>query len=218
MLCPGSLLALCALLPLSTGVLAAYEGNVNYRSPSLQHDQLGIDLSIVRARSSQNAKHAKRDDRPYDPSELEFTHGVASGDPYADSVILWTRIAPTEKASDSDAPVTGSVPLYDHDSERWVRKTPFPICVEYRVFKDKDGKDVVDEGEAYTTSDIDWTVKVGLLLSFSRHVLLPLDEMRLTSGVGRGKESAAVHHVLLPLQHLRLGQEQRAREDKDQSR
>lgn len=27
-------------------------------------------------------------DSPFDPSQLNFTHGVASGDPYSDSVIL----------------------------------------------------------------------------------------------------------------------------------
>jgi phosphodiesterase/alkaline phosphatase D-like protein len=29
-------------------------------------------------------------------SSIRFAHGVASGDPYADSVILWTRISPPE--------------------------------------------------------------------------------------------------------------------------
>ena len=29
-------------------------------------------------------------------SNVSFAHGVASGDPYADSVILWTRISPPD--------------------------------------------------------------------------------------------------------------------------
>jgi len=29
-------------------------------------------------------------------TSIRFAHGVASGDPYADSVILWTRISPAD--------------------------------------------------------------------------------------------------------------------------
>jgi|694.fasta_scaffold08504_2 predicted extracellular nuclease/phosphodiesterase/alkaline phosphatase D-like protein len=42
------------------------------------HDPLLLDLDLGRAV----------------PAGLAFAHGVASGDPYADSVILWTRITP----------------------------------------------------------------------------------------------------------------------------
>ncbi|MEB3319418.1 MAG: alkaline phosphatase D family protein, partial [Cyanobium sp.] len=42
------------------------------------HDPLLLDLDLGRAA----------------PAGLTFAHGVASGDPYADSVILWTRINP----------------------------------------------------------------------------------------------------------------------------
>ncbi|NBV75866.1 MAG: hypothetical protein EBR59_07895, partial [Methylococcaceae bacterium] len=44
------------------------------------HDPLLLDLKLGRST----------------PAGLSFNHGVASGDPYADSVILWTRITPTQ--------------------------------------------------------------------------------------------------------------------------
>lgn len=104
---------------------------------------------------------AKRDESPaYEPSQLNFTHGVASGDPYTDSVVLWTRVAPSLKADDSNVTVSGNVPLYNHDTEPYIQNSAHPICVDYRVFDDKDKKKVVHEGKAYTTSDIDYTVKV----------------------------------------------------------
>ncbi len=47
------------------------------------HDPLLLDLALGRAV----------------PSGLSFSHGVASGDPYADSVILWTWITPPAEFS-----------------------------------------------------------------------------------------------------------------------
>ncbi|KAL2871649.1 alkaline phosphatase D family protein [Aspergillus lucknowensis] len=149
--------ALLSLLALSSGAVASYSGNLNYRSPSLNDDHvnLGINVEAIQARSL-----AKRDEVPYDASELSFTHGVASGDPYAHSVILWTRVAPSQDASDSNTTVSGDVPLYDHDNEGYAKASAHPICVEYRVFSDKKGGRVIDKGTAYTSSDIDYTVKV----------------------------------------------------------
>ncbi len=120
---------------------------------------------------------------------LRFTHGVASGDPYADSVILWTRAAPSADSDAGNAAVEGTVPLYSHDTETFVKADPHPVCVEWSVFEpgsgsgsgydqghghghgsggnrnsngngNGNGNKVVAAGEAYTTSDIDYTVKV----------------------------------------------------------
>lgn len=128
----------------------------------MRHPRMGIDLEKVEARSL-----AKRDQAPYDPSELKFTHSVASGDPYADSVILWTRIAPSMEADDSDVTVTGSVPLYNHETQPYIDASPHPICVEYKVYADEEAKKVVQHGKAYTTSDIDFTVKVCKRFAFA---------------------------------------------------
>jgi alkaline phosphatase D len=61
------------LLSLAGTVVASWDGNLNYRSPSLYHDNLGIDLNKVRARSLE-----KRDYTEWDTADLNFTHGVAS--------------------------------------------------------------------------------------------------------------------------------------------
>lgn len=116
---------------------------------------MGINIDSVHRRSL-----AKRDEAPFHPSQLNFTHGVASGDPYADSVILWTRVAPSLEADRSNVTVSGTVGLYNHDTESYIKASAHPICVDYRVYEDKEGRRVVDKGRAYTTSDIDYTLKV----------------------------------------------------------
>src|SRR5687767_14103884 len=62
-----------------------------------------------------------------------FCHGVASGDPLADRVMLWTRVS-----GDSD----GRVP------------------VEWRISRDPELDDVVQSGTTEATADGDWTVHV----------------------------------------------------------
>lgn len=158
----GAFLTLLALFP---GVLASYEGNLNYRSPSLRHTGMGINLDLIHARSL-----TKRDEVPFQPSELKFTHNVASGDPYADSVILWTRVAPTMDSDDSNVTVSGTVGYYNHDTEPFVKASAHPICIDYHVFADEESTRVIDNGRAFTSSDIDYTVKVciqGLPSSYS---------------------------------------------------
>ena len=51
---------------------AGYHGNLNYRSPSLSHDGLGIDLPKVKGRM------LRKRDVEVDANTLSFTHGVAS--------------------------------------------------------------------------------------------------------------------------------------------
>ncbi|KAK3063745.1 hypothetical protein LTS18_013112, partial [Coniosporium uncinatum] len=135
---------LSTLFTVATLVVAAvadYEGNLNYRSPSINHPALGIDVPKVRKRqvggqhfggqhqggrynggrqhngngiqhngpqsSDAQASGAQStstqasapqpssvQDSTWDPNQLNFTHGIASGDPYPDSIILWTRVAP----------------------------------------------------------------------------------------------------------------------------
>jgi alkaline phosphatase D len=147
-----------ALLPLA---FAAWNGNLNYRSPSYRHPSLGIDVPLVAKRSLPMQRRAA-----YDAADLNFTHGVASGDPFPNSVILWTRIAPSMENDRSNVTVEGAVPLYSHDTETYIKASPNPICVEYRIGIDKELKNVADKGTAYTTSDIDFTVKVELHHSY----------------------------------------------------
>lgn len=65
---------------------------------------------------------------------VQFVHGVASGDPLADSVILWTRVSPTRT-------LTG-------------------VVVDWQVADAADFSRVVREGRAGTDASVDWTVKV----------------------------------------------------------
>jgi alkaline phosphatase D len=145
---------LLAAALLASLVCASFDGNLNYHSPSRRHNGLGIDVPKVAKRTL-----SKRS-APWDPTQLKFTHGVASGDPYPDSVILWTRIAPSLEHDRSNVTVSGYVALYNHETEKYIQASPNPICVDYRVGTDGNFSTVVDHGKAYTTSDIDYTVKV----------------------------------------------------------
>lgn len=148
---------------LVAGAAATFDGNLNYGSPSIRHDTLGIDVEHVDRRSW------KRGNVAFSPSELSFTHGVASGDPWPESVILWTRIAPSEESDASEVTVSGTAPLYNHETEQYIKADPNPICVEWQILKSKCANktdNVVTSGKAYTTSDIDYTVKVQRLRNY----------------------------------------------------
>lgn len=75
-----------ALLLYVAGASASWTKNLNYRSPSEHHPFMGIAIHKVVRRSDLTTR--------FDPGQLNFTHGVASGDPYHNSVILWTRCSP----------------------------------------------------------------------------------------------------------------------------
>lgn len=140
------------VLPFTATALAAYTGNVNYFSPSLHHPGLGVAINKVAKRAYASS--------PWDPAQLNFTHGVASGDPYEDSVILWTRVSPSSDNDQSNVTVSGYVGLYNHDTETYVAKSTSPVCVDWKISTTDDFAVTDDEGTAYTSSDIDYTVKV----------------------------------------------------------
>lgn len=64
---------------------------------------------------------------------VNFNHGVASGDPLSDAIILWTRITPESDAT---------------------------ISVAWEVATDKSFTDLVTTGATTTNADSDYTVKV----------------------------------------------------------
>lgn len=139
---------------------ASYAGNLNYRSPSENHPELGVSIHRVAKRGVPGSS--------FDPSRLHFTHGVASGDPYADSVILWTRCSPSIDDVHSNSSTTGLVPLYnpvpiysgdDEDEGEQMAISNAPVCLNYKVFEEN-FRNVASEGTIYTSSDIDYTVKV----------------------------------------------------------
>ena len=137
--------------------VASYANNLNYRSPSHYHPALGISIHKVNKRSAGAP--------PEDASKLNFTHGVASGDPYPHSVILWTRCAPKNDNVDDNSTVSGPVPLYNPvpiygGDEKHPPASTAPICINFKIAEDKALKYVVDSGIAYTSSDVDYTLKV----------------------------------------------------------
>ncbi len=78
------------------------------------------------------------DDRTAYAGTINFIHGVASGDPLPDSVIIWTRVTP-------DAALPGeSVPI------------------SFGVFEDEALEKPVKYGQGYATADRDYTVKVNI--------------------------------------------------------
>ncbi|CAO1615251.1 unnamed protein product [Parajaminaea phylloscopi] len=133
--------------------------NLNYRSPSKQVSGPGLSFDVhevaqrlrrsVEKRSNGKGNQASKLDATWDPDNgplgqsaykgaVKWDHGVASGDPYPDSAILWTK-------------VTGSGDNFTADDA---------ICLRYQVAKDAKFSQVVDSNYAWTTSDIDFTVKV----------------------------------------------------------
>lgn len=69
---------------------------------------------------------------------VAFKHGIASGDPLADKVIIWTRVTLT----DDDEEAGKTVPL------------------EWKVATDKAMINIVSSGLVETNADVDYTVKI----------------------------------------------------------
>ena len=151
-------------LSFAGAAFASYASNINYRSPSHNHPGLGVSIHKVNKRNAGSA--------PIDAASLNFTHGVASGDPYPTSVIIWTRCAPTQDDVNDNSTVSGYVPLYNpvpiyNDS---APASTAPVCVSYKVASDKSFSKVVDSGMAFTSSDVDYTLKVSICLACSMNV------------------------------------------------
>lgn len=158
---------LSVLLLTAHGISASLTNNLNYQSPSSRsvHTNLGLDTAHIHTRSR------KRGNVAFAPEELFFTHGVASGDPFPDSVILWTRVAPQVESDQSNITVTGTVSLYNHDTEQYIAADANPVCVDWKIWAQNASVNgtglngtyagpTVSSGTAYTTSDIDFTIKV----------------------------------------------------------
>ncbi|KAJ9093940.1 hypothetical protein QFC20_007026 [Naganishia adeliensis] len=157
-------LCLSALAQASTNHLD--RSNLAYRSPYANHDSLAVDThAIAKRHEESHAILRKRQMIQAAPTgepdnyitagyglgvvdwadasyifggNLNFTHAVASGDPYDYSVLLWTRALPVEQAA-----------------------VDVPVCVTYNVFDGLNGSgNAVSSGYAFTSYDVDFTVKV----------------------------------------------------------
>ncbi|KAI0131004.1 phosphodiesterase/alkaline phosphatase D precursor [Daldinia grandis] len=171
---------------------ATFTGNLNYFSPSRHHPSLGVSISKVAKRTAANPH--------WDPSQLKFTHGIASGDPYDDSVILWTRATPSSDNDKSNITVSGYVSLYDHSTEQFVAKSNMPVCVDWKISSISSLEDIVDSGRAYTSSDVDYTVKVEakkLKPSTTYYYQFNVCNSENTSPVGRTKTIPSANDEVL---------------------
>lgn len=142
------------LLFCATCSQASFDANLNFQSPSARHPSLGVPLSQLFKRS--NTSGGKRT-KIINDDHLNFTHGVASGDPMEDSVILWTRISPSEENEHAEI-VPSGLSLSDDVNHL----TGAIACVDYRISEDEELKKGVSLGRAYTNKETDWTVKVCL--------------------------------------------------------
>ena len=172
-------------------VLASYGSNLNYRSPSVNHPGLGISIRKVAKRHNVRAA--------WEEGQLNFTHGVASGDPFPNSVILWTRCAPDLDNVDDNSTVSGLVQLYNpvpvyNGTNEGKPVSGTPVCLNWKITSDETLNDVADSGTVYTSSDIDYTVKVEAtnLKPFTQYwYQFRICESNVSSIVGKTKTTPA---------------------------
>ncbi|KAF8902073.1 PhoD-like protein [Gymnopilus junonius] len=129
---------------------------------------------------------------------VNFTHSgerLPLGDPFDTSVLLWTRAVPIA-ATDSALP-----------------DQSVPVCVAFKIGETADlTKRIVDSGEAFTSYDVDWTVKPAL--NTSAEIFIHLGDYiyeSLGNGakIGRqtlGRELATIHDYRQRLNQYRTDQ------------
>ncbi|BFZ58120.1 hypothetical protein PYCC9005_005179 [Savitreella phatthalungensis] len=150
----AGLAAFVAVVKATATAAPRLDDNLSYQSPSLKHADLAIDTEAIHSKLVKRQLYYFESDTGneggpdnYLPEltwtnanytgAISFTHGVASGDPSTDSVVLWTRAAPANNVS-----------------------TDYPIPVSYQVALDRNFTQIVDAKTVYTTQDVDYTVKV----------------------------------------------------------
>jgi alkaline phosphatase D len=90
------------------------------------------------------------------PQMAPFYHGVASGDPLSDRVIIWTRVTPP--FDDTYVPQTTDIDSID--SLGLVVMQDTSIVVNWQVATDTIFANVVQQGSFTTDTSLDFTVKV----------------------------------------------------------
>ncbi len=91
----------------------------------------------------------------------EFLHGIASGDPSHDAVILWTRVTPAQEGD---------------------------VVVSWKVARDEGLTDLVTTGSMVTNSDRDYTVKVDAMgLESGQHYFYQFSVNDTASVTGKTK-------------------------------
>jgi alkaline phosphatase D len=78
-------------------------------------------------------KSEQADSLPFNPNYAPFYHGIASGDPLSDRVVIWTRVTPTNDE---------------------------PVLVSWQIATDPAMTNIIQNGEVQTDNSRDYTVKV----------------------------------------------------------
>ena len=100
----------------------------------------------------------------YDTTKAPFYHGVASGDPLQDRVIIWTRVSPS---------------------------TPKPVEVKWAVGTDKKMTNIVKNGQITTNKSKDYTVKIDVTgLRPTTSYYYQFEALGKKSMIGRTKTTA----------------------------
>ena len=90
----AGLKALCFVASACAAVVPelVFQSNLAYRSPSLHPRLKGLEISLdgVHDRVNKERRLRKRSASPVYTGNLTFPYGVASGDPYNNSAIIWT--------------------------------------------------------------------------------------------------------------------------------
>ncbi len=88
---------------------------------------------------------------------FDFLHGVASGDPQSDRVMLWTRITPDEAMLELIATMERATHNGDDESDELLKQAR-RVPVQWEVARDEDFRHVVSRGVARALSERDYTV------------------------------------------------------------
>lgn len=94
------------------------------------------ETALAGAASAEDALQPAPVPWPAPGAAATFEHGVASGDPLSDAVILWTRVTPPASAPPSE------------------------LAVEWRIALDPEHEQIIAEGSVRTDASVDYTVHV----------------------------------------------------------
>ncbi len=89
---------------------------------------------------------------------FDFVHGVASGDPQAHRVILWTRVTADAAMEETWAALEIEARSSIKARQRWLESRRVPVTWE--VARDREFREVVARGVAVARAESDFTVKV----------------------------------------------------------
>ena len=100
----------------------------------------------------------------------------------------------------SNSTVSGYVPLYNpvpiYGDNETLPPSTAPVCVSYKTATDKAFRNIVGSGTAFTSSDVDYTLKV----SRSRPCMGGF--FNADTDVDRSDRAFPVHTILLPIPSL----------------